>query len=112
MHLTSIQMNAKIIFKNSFECKSEVNMKENLEDLWFYYLIEVPIKKTDKEKEIIKNWSEKENCFKAKLTREQIEMFEEYDNSLSQVNRITEKNAFMKGIMFATRFIFEAMCDE
>lgn len=87
-------------------------MKNNLENLWLNYIIEIPMNKTDKEKEIISEWAKKEDYFYAMLSKEQINAFEDYDNTLSQVNRITEKNAFIKGVMFATRFIFEAMYDE
>lgn len=87
-------------------------MKNILENLWFNYIIEIPMKKTNKEKETISEWSKKEDCFYSMLDKEQISVFEDYDNALSQVNRITEKNAFLKGVIFATRFIIEALYDE
>lgn len=87
-------------------------MEKLLENLWFNYIIELPIQKTKKEKQIVSEWLKQEKYFRSKLNEEQIEFLEEYDNALSEVNRITEKNAFIKGVMFATRFIFEAMCDE
>lgn len=87
-------------------------MKKNLEDLWFNYLIEAPIKRSDKEKTAIKEWSKKEEYFHSKLDEEQMKILEEYDNAVSAVGRISEKNAFVKGVKFATRFIFEAFYDE
>ena len=84
-------------------------MRENLEDLWFDYLIEFPIERNEREKTTIKEWLNKEKYFRSNLNEEQIAMLEEYDDALSAVNRISEKNAFIKGVLFATRFIFEAL---
>ena len=84
-------------------------MRENLENLWFDYLIEAPIGRSAKENDIIKKWSEKEKLLRSKLNEEQLEIFEEYDAALSSINRISEKNAFVKGVKFATRFIFETL---
>lgn len=87
-------------------------MRKDLEDLWFYYLIEVPIKRSSKENDIINEWSRKEEYFHSKLDEEQLKILEEYDNAVSAMSRISEKNAFIKGVMFATRFIFEALYGE
>lgn len=84
-------------------------MRENLEDLWFDYLIEFPIERNEREKTTIKEWLNKEKYFRSNLNEEQIAILEEYDDALSAVNRISEKNAFIKGVLFATRFIFEAL---
>lgn len=87
-------------------------MRKELEDLWQYYLVEVPIERNEKEKKIIKKYSEAEDLLRSKLTDEQKELLEEYDNSVCETNGISEKYAFIKGIRFATRLIFEAFCDD
>lgn len=46
-------------------------MRKELEELWQYYLIEVPLQRNDEEKEIIKNYSKCEDILKAKLNEEQ-----------------------------------------
>ena len=84
-------------------------MRQDLEDLWNYYLIEVPIKNTKKEEMLVKNYAKVEDAFRSKLSSEQIVFLEEYDDAVSELNRISERHAFIKGIMFATRFIFQAM---
>lgn len=84
-------------------------MREYLESLWFDYFIEFPMEYSKKEKYIIKNWKEHEIAFRSVLNKEQIKLLEEYDKSLSEVNGISEKNAFLKGIIFATKFIFQAL---
>lgn len=87
-------------------------MREDLNDLWNYYLIEVPLKNTEKEELHVKRYSKQEDKFRSKLTDEQIVFLEEYDNAVSELNRISERHAFIKGIMFATRFIFQAMYED
>lgn len=84
-------------------------MRRDLEDLWNYYLIEVPIKNTKKEDILVKKYAKVEDAFRSKLSSEQIVFLEEYDDAVSELNRISERHAFIKGIMFATRFIFQAM---
>lgn len=87
-------------------------MREDLNDLWNYYLIEVPLKNTEKEELLVKRYSKQEDKFRSKLTDEQIVFLEEYDNAVSELNRISERHAFIKGIMFDTRFIFQAMYED
>ena len=87
-------------------------MRRDLEDLWNYYLIEVPIKNTKKEDILVKKYAKVEDAFRSKLSSEQIVFLEEYDDAVSELNRISERHAFIKGIMFATRFIFQALYDD
>lgn len=87
-------------------------MREDLEDLRNYYLIEVPIKYNKKEKMIRNQFSDKEKQFRSRLTQEQLELLEEYDSAVSELNRISERHAFIKGVMFATRFVFQALYDD
>lgn len=87
-------------------------MRKELEELWQYYLIEVPLQRNEKEKEIIREYGEAEEKLRAKLNDEQKELLEEYDNSVSETNSISERYAFIKGVRFAIRLIFEAFCDD
>lgn len=87
-------------------------MRKELEDLWNYYLLEVPIKNTKKEEILVKTYSKSEDKFRSRLTDEQIIFLDEYNNAVSELNRISERHAFIKGIMFATRFIFQAMYED
>ena len=87
-------------------------MREDLEDLWNYYLIEVPIKDNKKEKLIKSQFSKKEKNLRSKLTQEQLDLLNEYDDMVSELSRISERHAFIKGIMFATRFIFQALYND
>ena len=87
-------------------------MRKELEELWQYYLIEVPLQRTDEEKATIKRYGEAENNLRAKLNDEQKQFLEKYDNATSETSSISERYAFIKGVRFATRLIFEAFCDD
>ncbi|MBR5321031.1 MAG: hypothetical protein IKU41_04245 [Clostridia bacterium] len=87
-------------------------MRQDLEDLWNYYLIEVPIKNTKKEDILVKKYSNSESKFRSKLTDDQCLFLEEYNDANAELSRISERHAFIKGVMFATRFIFQAMYDD
>ena len=57
-------------------------MREDLNDLWNYYLIEVPLKNTEKEELLVEKYSKREEKFRSMLTDEQIVFLEEYDNAV------------------------------
>ncbi|MBQ8767639.1 MAG: hypothetical protein IJZ16_12660 [Clostridia bacterium] len=84
-------------------------MQKDLENLWYNYVNEISLKKDKKEKTAISRFVEKEESFRSILDEKQIEKLEEYDDAVSELNSISEKNAFIKGIMFATKFIFQAL---
>lgn len=84
-------------------------MKKIIDELWYDYMIEEIIERSNQEKEIIKEFKESEKAFRISLNKEQKSVFEKYDSSLSKVSRISEKNAFIKGVRFATKFLCEAL---
>ncbi len=87
-------------------------MKKELEKLWHSYLIETIVERTDREKEIINQLTEKDNHLREMLNKEQIAALEEYDNAFLRVSNISEKNSFVIGFKFATRILIEALCEE
>ena len=87
-------------------------MEKLLEALWYDYMIEQAVERNSKEKEVIKNLSSCDNQFREKLNDELKAELEEYDRAVCAMSRISEKNAFIKGAVFATRFIFEALCEK
>ncbi len=86
-------------------------MKKELEKLWYSYIIEEVSKRNDQEIEIIKNWSAKEAEFRAKLNDEQKALLEDYDAAVCKMSSASEKNAFIKGVKFTTRFFIEVLCE-
>ncbi len=87
-------------------------MKKILEDLWYDYMIEEAVERNEKEKAVINNLTNCDNKFRSKLTDELKAELEEYDRAIGAMSRVSEKNAFIKGAMFATQFIFECLCEK
>lgn len=87
-------------------------MKKELDDLWNYYLSETILHKNEEETEARKQWAKDEDALREKLTQEQIALLEEYDKSFFAVNSFIEKRAFIKGVKFTTRFLFESLCED
>ena len=87
-------------------------MREDLENLWYSYIVETGTVRTEQERAIIKNLSEIDEQFRAKLNQEQIALLEEYDKAFTATYSLLEKDAFVKGVRFATRFLVEALYEE
>lgn len=87
-------------------------MKKILENLWYDYMIEQAVERNAQEKDIIKELTRCDNQFRSKLSEELKVELEEYDRVVCAMGRVSEKNAFIKGVIFATRFIFEALCEK
>lgn len=87
-------------------------MRKELDNLWYSYLIESVLKKSDKEKDLIKQFSTDNDALRDALNNQQKELLEKYDQSLSTLNGLTEKMAFIKGVKFTVRFLFEALCED
>lgn len=86
-------------------------MKSELNNLWYSYLQETTIMRTNEEKILIENFLNVEKDFLSTLSSEQKSKFNTYDDTLSKINNISEKNAFIKGVVFATRFLAETLYD-
>ena len=87
-------------------------MREDLKDLWDYYLFEVPLKETKEDKRIKEACAVAENTLRENLNTVQIALLEEYDNATFSLGEVKERNAFIKGVMFTIRFIFQALYDD
>ena len=87
-------------------------MRKDLEDLWNYYLVDSPIADTKKEEITKQDFLKTEKTFRGMLTDEQLCYLTEYDRAVSDFNRISERHAFIKGVMFATRFVFQALYND
>ena len=87
-------------------------MKKELEQLWYSYIAETGTVRTESDRAIIRNLSVKDEQLRSKLNQEQTNPLEEYDKAFTATYNLLEKDAFIKGIKFATRFLFESLCDE
>ena len=63
--------------------------------------------KSGKEK-ILATLAEKESALRSILTTEQKEQYENCEKHLLELYSLSEKDAFIKGVCFATKFLTEA----
>lgn len=81
-----------------------------LNDLWEYIDMINPYA-TDEEHQAILVVYQKTEKFKESLDNNQKELFEDYFDSLQDFDDICLREAFIKGIKFATKYIMEVMDD-
>lgn len=86
-------------------------MKKELDKLWYSYLHEKPLTRTNEEKSLIEKFLSVEKDFLSTLNSEQKNKFTIYDDTLSRLNNLSEKNAFIKGVTFAAHFFIEVLSD-
>lgn len=84
-------------------------MNKTLSDLWYYILEQHPFETRAEAKELLDRAVEKEEALHATLTRQQKEYLKKYEDCLGELYDVYEKEAFIKGIRFATNFLMEAM---
>ncbi|MBQ8766465.1 MAG: hypothetical protein IJZ16_06630 [Clostridia bacterium] len=87
-------------------------MARELEKLWYSYLIETTVERTDKDEDIIKNVSEKYNILQDMLNKEQLIALQEYDDALLKVSSLSEKNSFIIGFKFAAKILLETLYEK
>ncbi len=63
---------------------------------------------SEEEREILSVVAKKSELFIKSINEQQTKLFEDYQNSLSELNIVCQKNAFIKGIKFATAYLLEA----
>ena len=83
-------------------------MKKTLENLWYTYQIEHPFEQNDEKKKFLNILVKEEENLHKSLNEEEIEMLERYDNCLNEIRAISECEAFIAGIRFATQYLIEA----
>ena len=83
-------------------------MGQTLEDLWGTYLMEGN-EQSKEEREALSKLVENEGKLRATLNTEQLEMLETDDRYFSEIAYFSERDAFIKGVRFATRYLIEAL---
>lgn len=84
-------------------------MKSMLEDLWYSYLIEKRVEKTDSDRSVINLYNQKRDEIFNTLSDTQKQLFESYEDSFNEICNIYEKEAFIKGVSFAMNFFASAL---
>lgn len=84
-------------------------MSKMLENLWDSDPMEDFVERNEEKKRILDQLIINEEKLRANLDEEQAEMLKICEDCLNDISAIDEKEAFMKGIRFATRFMVEAL---
>ena len=84
-------------------------MKKTLEDLWYSYLMDQSWEKCNEKKAILSALAEKEDDLRSVLTAEQKNQYEDCEKLLLELYSLSERDAFVKGACFATKFLLEAL---
>ena len=82
-------------------------MQYNLDNLW-EMLESFNINASKSEKPFLLIEVKKKSALFSTLSEDQVQSFLDYEESLSQLIEAERKEAFIKGIKFATQFLFEA----
>ena len=84
-------------------------MKTMLEELWYSYQMENPIEKNDQNKILLSKLVEKQDYLHDNLDPEIFKICEECHDIIFEMNENSNKESFVKGIRFATKYLIEAL---
>ncbi len=80
-------------------------MKHILEDLWYSYEMENSMEQTKELAEILEKAYKSEEQLRENLNEKENELFLKYEAYMSEIGSISEKDAFIKGVRFATKYL-------
>lgn len=84
-------------------------MKNTLEQLWDSYLMENPVNQNTERKKLLDTLVRCEDTLRASLTPEQINALGKYDACLLDISTFDQKEAFTKGVRFATGYLLDVL---
>ena len=84
-------------------------MKDLLEKIWYSYQMQNPTEMNVEKKKILDVLVLNEERLRNELNEEQTVLLENYERCMGEINCISEKDAFVKGLCFATEFFLEAL---
>ena len=84
-------------------------MKHLLEELWNSYLTQKPTEQTEEKRELIGAILEVEDKLREKLDEKQIDLLEQYVDCIGNLHAVSETEAFIGGVRFASSFLVEAL---
>ncbi len=84
-------------------------MNSILEDLWYNYQIGIRSEQSQEEKDVLNDLVLFEDKLRESLTEEQKHIYKSYESCVIKSNCISEKEAFIKGVRFATQYLFETL---
>ena len=86
-------------------------MKNVLDDLWEYYQSTDIFEHNEERKKYLEKMASADEKLRALLNKEETELFESFEENLYNVNYITQKEYFIKGVRFATRYMVQFITD-
>lgn len=84
-------------------------MNPILEELWYSYIMENSIEENAQSKKLLRTLVEKQDYLKDNLDPEVFKICEECHSIIFEMGGISEKEAFVKGVQFATGYLVEAL---
>ena len=84
-------------------------MDNFLKNLWYTSLMENSVEKDYEKKKLSKVADNCEEKLLGAMNDEQKKTFTEYTTAISNINSMTESDAFVKGVRFAVTFMMEAL---
>ena len=86
-------------------------MNETLEALWYSYLNDERVPFDPERDRLVEKLQSKEEKLRASLSAEQIAAIEEYEGCRDSLGSLAERDAFFRGVRIATKFLFDALCE-
>lgn len=83
-------------------------MKKLLEDLWYSYIQEEDEADSEEARAVLKAPVETEEKLNSELNENQRETLENFSRLYSELYCIYEREAFVKGVKFATKYLIES----
>ena len=90
-------------------------MKKTLYDLWYSYqshIAQDTEQQTEESILLLKEQARLEKQFLEMLSEEQKSLFYIYEDAVNAVSSASEREAFSRGVHFATSFLIEAFCQQ
>lgn len=84
-------------------------MKKLLEELWYSDLWENLGEKEQGREELLDLIIKNENRLKETLNEKEMDTLEKLENCIQELNDLSQKEAFIKGVRVATAFLCEAL---
>lgn len=80
-------------------------MKHILEDLWYSYELGNSMIQTKELEEVLEKAYQSEERLRENLNEKENELFLKYEAYMSEISSISEKDAFIRGVRFATKYL-------
>ncbi|MBQ2726269.1 MAG: hypothetical protein IJF78_11235 [Clostridia bacterium] len=84
-------------------------MNKLLESLWYDYISQEPGRLSDELRAVRCELRVKEDALFGELNNTQKSALLEYEDCLNELHAVCEKDAFVRGIRFAVRFLLDAV---